>query len=103
MPVTFERTQDYNLIRAIITHPKVYRLVTDDSSPKPEAYEPPASDLLWYVLALDGAELLGVFAFFPQSGITAEVHTNLLPCATGRRALEAGQGVIPWMWAQTTL
>lgn len=98
----FERTTDYGLVRQVMTHPKLYPWCTDDASPAAGEYVPPEHAGVWYVLVKDAGELLGLFAFVPQNGICWELHTRLLPCAWGPRALEALQGVIAWLWANTS-
>lgn len=89
---------DYELIRSIVTHPKIYPFISDDFSPPREEFKPVEHASIWYVLVRDGEELLGAFAFMPANSVCLEVHTFLTPNAWGSRAEEAGHGVILWMW-----
>lgn len=54
-----------------------------------------------YVLAHDGAELLGMWIFYPESPIMMKVHTCLLPCSYGERAKIAAKEMAVWFWANT--
>lgn len=97
----FERTQDYALIKQIITHEKVFPYSSDDYTPSPKDYEPIKSDLIWYVLVKDGEELLGMWTFIPQNAICWEIHTTLLPNAWGERAIKAAKELADWVWKNT--
>jgi len=96
--IHFERTQDYALIRQIITHPRVYAHVSDDYSPKVEDFKPVENDDWWYVLVQDAREILGLWIVTPHTHCCWEIHTCLLPTAWGRRAKEAAQLLGPWLW-----
>lgn len=99
--MTFERTKDPELIRSVLTHPKVWPHITDDFSGSPESYEPPMHEAIVYLTVLDGDRLLGLFMFHPHTRICWEVHTCLLPHCWGVRAAEAAKGAAEWMWANT--
>ncbi len=99
--VRFERTEDANLIRSIVTHPEIYKHVSDDGSPAPEDFEPPVNKAVLHVLVFDDEELRGLFTFVQQNFIELEVHTTLLPVARGPFAREASRGVIRWVWENT--
>jgi RimJ/RimL family protein N-acetyltransferase len=96
--VTFKRSDDYALIRRIITHPRVYDFATDDYSPAPAAFEVNDDPRIWYVLVNDGA--LGLMMFLPQSTVCYEIHCCLLPGAWGRSA-EAARGAIDFIFQHT--
>lgn len=97
----FERTFDYELIRSIITHPQIYPAIADDFSPKAGDYKPIESDGVWYVLVRDGDEVLGLWIFIPENGVTWKVHTCLLPTAWGSRAKVAAVQMAEWVWKNT--
>lgn len=99
--VTFERTFDYELVKRIVTHPRIYPHVADDFAAKPEDWQATENDSIWYVLAKECAEVLGLFIFIPQYAICWDVHTCLLPLSYGAKAKEAGKGIIEWIWANT--
>lgn len=95
----FERTQDYGLIKQVISHPEIWKNAGDDFSGKAEDFKPAESDQIWYVLVKDGPELLGLFMLVPENPICWKVHTCLLPCAWGRKAKQAAKEGIAWVWA----
>jgi RimJ/RimL family protein N-acetyltransferase len=103
--IHFERSQDYELIRKILTHSRVYDKISDDFSPAREDYYPVEHESVWYVVAKDvhdgGYDLLGLWMFVPQNGICWEVHTALLPVAWGDVGLEAARMLPAWIWEHT--
>jgi RimJ/RimL family protein N-acetyltransferase len=103
--ITFERTQDLELVREILTDPKVYPHVTDDGSPAAAEFTPIDHPSIWYVLVRDQLcgydQVLGLFMFVPQGAACWEVHTCLLPIAYGRRAAAAAAGAAEWIFEQT--
>ena len=95
---SFERTEDVDLIRYVIAHPKVYGRASDDFAPPREQYQPNMDPRIWYVLAkLDGL-VLGLWGLFPHSDILWEVHTCLLPHAWGTVGHEASLAFLEWLW-----
>lgn len=105
--ITFERSQDYELIRSILTHEKIYPHISDDGSPPREEYRPIESLVVWYVLVWSNTEapafreLLGLWMFVPQNAVCWEVHTALLPAAWGPRGQQAARMLPDWIWANT--
>ena len=96
--LTFERSEDWDLIRSVITHPKIWPHVSDDSTPPWEEWQPVIADSVWYVVVRDGEEVLGVFTMVRHNAICWEVHTCLLPSAWGR-TLEAARQMAEWAFA----
>jgi len=99
--VTFKETRDWELIKDIVTHPKIYPYVSDDFSPAPEQWEPIDSAVAHYVVIRDGDDLLGLWAFYEHTPIVWNVHTCLLPAAYGQRARRAAKEMAAWIWANT--
>jgi hypothetical protein len=101
--ISFERSFDYELIRSCITHPRIYKYLSDDYSPLASEYRPQEHAGIWYVIARDvrdeGSDLLGCWIFIPQNGVCWEVHTALLPCAWGERGQLAARLLPIWIWA----
>jgi len=99
----FARTQDMGLVREIMTIPAIYRAISDDSRPPIEQYEPPDHPAIWYLLAYDGDDLLGLWVLVPENSICWDVHTCLLPLALGvkGRSVAAARGAIQWVWKNT--
>ena len=99
--ITFERSFDYELIRSVLTHPKIYRYLADDQSPPAYEFCPQQHPAIWYVTVRDDRELLGLWMFVPQNGVCWEVHTALLPNAWGERGQLAARLLPDWMWRNT--
>jgi RimJ/RimL family protein N-acetyltransferase len=101
MPIEFSRSFDYELIRQIMTHPKLYPHISDDGSPPREEYRPPESEAVWYVIVRDADEVLGLFMLVPQNAVCWEFHVALLPCAWGSRSRQAALEFWNWVWEHT--
>lgn len=99
--MTFERTFDMDLVRSILTHPKIYPFIGDDDAPKVEDFKPREDPAIWCVIVRDGAEVIGLFLLVAQSRSCWDIHVNFLPCAWGRRAAKAGREIWAWIWANT--
>lgn len=97
----FERSTDWELIKSVMTHPKIWPHITDDFAVKVEAFEPINHESAWYVLVKDGEELLGLFALYPENRVCWKVHTCLLPNAWGRRARQAAREGVKWVFDNT--
>jgi RimJ/RimL family protein N-acetyltransferase len=93
----FERTQDLELVRSILTHPRVYPWVGDDFSPAAEDFRPNPDPRIWYVI-VRAEKVLGLLLFLQQSTILWEVHIAMLPGGWGR-ATEAAVGGFRWLFA----
>lgn len=96
----FERTTDAELIRVIVTHPKVYAKVTDDNAPSPEKWRPQMNEAAWYVLVWDEDVILGLWAFFPENSVTWKAHICYLPDAYGV-SIEATRDLFRWVFSNT--
>lgn len=101
MTLTFERTRDYALVRAIATHPRVWEHISDDATAPREQWQPAEHEAFWYVLVRDADEDLGFFLLTPHNAVCWEIHTCLLPRAWGARARDAAAGIVAWLWANT--
>lgn len=100
--LTFERTTDYRLIRAIITHPGLYRQMGDDSLPHdPERFEVNQHPGIWWILAWDGHQLLGLFPVYPENAICWQIHVAMLPETTTAQKWRCARRIIPWIWEHT--
>ena len=83
-------TTDKELITKILNHPKVYKWITDDCSPK--VYEPVIHPSIIY---LTDETQSAVVRIDPMNGICCTVHFALLPEAWGR-GLEIVKEAIEW-------
>lgn len=97
----FERTRDAALIKAILTHPRIWGRVIDDYTPPAEEWQPELHEQVWYVTAHDGDELLGLFEVYPLNHVCWESHVAFLPAAWGERARTATIEAMCWLMART--
>ena len=97
---TFERTQDMELVRQIMTHPRVYPHITDDGSPSAEAFRPIEHPAVWYILVKMHGELAGVLVAAPQNSVCFEAHVCLLPNCWGHSS-EAAHECCTWLFDKT--
>lgn len=100
--LTFERTEDWPLVKKIVTHPKLWAANSDDLAPAPECWEPPLNPEIWYVLARHNGHPLGLFVFIPETRVCWQSHIAMLPEAWGHVARKACQLVFPWLWERTS-
>jgi RimJ/RimL family protein N-acetyltransferase len=98
----FERTFDLELVRLIVTEPRTYNAAGDDDTPPRELYQVPDFAGIWYVLTFDDDELLGLFAFIPQSSVHWALHSCLLPGKWFPRGPQALRALCSWIWERST-
>ena len=96
-----ERTREWELIKSIVTHPKVYRAVSDDFSAMPEEWNPNQSEDIHYLLASHDEKTLGMFILVPQNRICWQVHTCMLPESYGELTKKIALESIKWIWEHT--
>jgi RimJ/RimL family protein N-acetyltransferase len=99
--MTFERTRDWDYIRRVAQHEKLWPHLSDDFSGEREEWRPNESEHLVYVKVVDGDEPLGFFLLVPHSPVLWDIHTALLPSAWGARARAAAEGIVAWLWENT--
>lgn len=99
--MTFERTTDYRLVRAILTDPGLYPHMGDDFAPAREEFRVNEHPAIWYVLVIDDGELLGLFSFFPENQICWAAHVAMFRGTEPARTHQAGREVVDWLWAQS--
>lgn len=99
--VKCERTFDLPLVRATMTHRRIYPHVSDDGSPSADDFSPIDSPLVYY-LAMDDGEHLGIFMLYPHNTVCFEVHTCLLPKAWGEKARQCTREGMHWMFENTS-
>jgi len=100
-PVTIERSRDYALLWRISVDPHIYRVTSDDFSPRPNQWKVAQREDLIYLLAREDSQVLGFCAFIPVNGVTFESHLCFLQCAYGPKAAAAFEQMLRWMWAGT--
>lgn len=99
--IRFERTRDYALVASILTHPEIYPYLISDGAPSRDEFTPGRGEHLWYVLAFDGDDFLGLFFCVPLNAVTWELHTCLLPGSARRHAIAVYREGLAWLWANS--
>jgi RimJ/RimL family protein N-acetyltransferase len=94
-------TEDLDLVRTIMTHPKVWPYISDDFCGEADSFEPVLSPALLYLEALDEEGPGGVWLYHPHNAICWEVHTCCLPEWWGPRALQAARLTLRWVVEHT--
>lgn len=99
----YERTTNTEIIKQIVTHPRLYRWVTDDFAPPAADFEPNNDPRIWHVIVWSGyfGQRLGLLTFLGQSTVLWEVHCCLLPECWGR-TVEAARGAFQWIFDHTS-
>jgi len=87
---------DLNLINEIILNPFVQDDISDDFSMGISLSEIPIH--LKFMGVYDDDLLCGLYMLAPQNGVTIEVHTCLLPLLRGKKAIQAGELIIKYMF-----
>ena len=99
--ITIERTRDYAAVRAIVTHPRLYRRLADDFSPAPENWEPAVDERIYYLLVRHQGNVIGAAMFHPETACCYQGHLAVLPEAWGPTSVAASRALIRWMFANS--
>lgn len=87
-----------SLVRSVLTHPRVYPHIVDDSSPAADEFHPIDHPSIVYLRAEDQEGTLGIFMLVPLSLVCYQVHTCMLPRAWGALARESARLGTQWMF-----
>lgn len=99
--ITFERTSDWDLVKKIATHPKIWPTISDDFSPPRDKWQPVETSEIWYVLVRGKGVPIGFFMFAPETAVCWHSHICILPIAWGDVAHLACRLVFYWLWERT--
>ena len=91
-----ERTTYVEYIKKCITHPRLWRYLTDDGSVKKDQYEPPMADSFYWLMPIEENIPYGVFLVYAHNYVCYEAHVCLLPEIWGR-AVECTLAGIDWI------
>lgn len=97
----FARTQDLDLVGRILTHPKLYSQMGDDSLPPREQFEVNRHPAIHYVTVEDRGSLLGLFMLCPENSVCWQFHVAMLPQAKTEEKWAAAREFIPWLKENT--
>lgn len=103
--MTFERTQDSELIRRILTEPRCWRRMVNDNAPIPQDFAVEMVPGVQFIAALDRGRPLAVFLLCDSSlgPDVAEVHFSALPETWGAEAIQIVSAFIAWTWENSSL
>jgi hypothetical protein len=99
--MTFERTADYGLVRAILTLRDVYPHMTDDFAPKREDFEVNTDPRICYVLVEHRQALIGLFSFLPENQVCWAAHVAMRRGTSPALTHQAGREIVDWIWGNT--
>lgn len=98
----FARTRDLDVVKKIVTFPKLYSMMGDDSLPPREQFEPNAHPAIHYV-TVEARErgILGMFMLCPENSVCWQLHVTMLPWAKAQEKWSAAREFIPWLQENT--
>jgi RimJ/RimL family protein N-acetyltransferase len=91
-----ERTHDYELVRKIMVHPRIWPHISDDGSGDPADFRPPGTDRVVYLAVGDMGSVYGLWMLHPWNHVCWEVHTMVLPEGRGRPAYQGAIMTLEW-------
>lgn len=89
------RTFDTPLVQEILSHPKLLRR---SGSKAVMVFDPEQQQDLYYLLAIEGAEVLGLIVFHQQNAGCYQGHVNYLPNHWGKGLEKYTKEAISWMF-----
>jgi len=88
---------DLEMVDAILRHPSIYKMISDDGSPESNGYSARnylESEHIYYLLIGDSA----LFMLHPLNSVCYQVHASVLPEGRGAAAVTACMSGVRWMW-----
>ena len=104
MTIRITRTYDIVAIDEILTHPKIYPHISDDSSSPVDTFTSEslvANPHVIFVAARKAGEFMGVFMFVKTNAVSYEVHSAVLPEFRGKLTPLMARGALKWMFDHT--
>ena len=98
--IRFELTEDTELIKSIVTHPRIWRDLIDDFDGEPEEYEAKIHPQVLYAIAKEEGVALALCIFSLHSTICWEVTIMALDAGRGR-ALDVAEAGKKWIFTKT--
>lgn len=97
---TFSWNTDLGVIQSLLTQPRCYRRMANDSAPEPNLFEVTPNPRLGYVTAQERGRDVAVFLLASHAPGVEEVHFCMLPDVWGVSA-EVGKQFLAWIWRNT--
>ena len=103
MEIRRATVEDANAVNTIYRHPDVAGFISDDglSPDKVDFGLILPSPVVFFLIASQDGEDIGVFFFYPMNMVTYELHTAFLPGHRGRQVIEASLLAREYMWTHT--
>lgn len=95
--IEIRRTENADVVRAILEHPEVRPYTWDKEAPPPV----PNMDYWYYLLALN-PKIAGMVCFIPETEIAWESHIAVLPPHGRGIGAEVMGCALSWMYANTS-
>lgn len=92
------RTYDMGKVAEIMSHPAIWPHIHEDGLERPEPID---HEGFYWMLAVDGNEVAGLFLVHQHSAVCYEMHTMIMPAFYGRKASEAAQSLLRWAFEET--
>lgn len=96
------RSRDFELIRSLCLHPRIFPSISDDYTRDAAKWNPPQDERVIYLLASSHKKIFGFGIFMPRTHVQYEAHLGFLPRAYGADARHAFERMLAWMWQNTT-
>jgi len=93
-----ERSQDYNLINSILNTPELFATIAEDCNVTCGEFDTMESDSIYYLLAKEDDNVIGLFIVHPDSKISYEIHANILKKYRKDYSKKACDDVLVWIW-----
>lgn len=90
-----ERTHDMELVKSILSHDRVVDKVTDDGC---KEIAPKDEGSMWWLAVYVEDKVCGVFLVYPLNSVCYEMHTCLLPSIWGKKADQAAQKLLNYVF-----
>lgn len=101
--LTFQPSTDYELIRIVLTHPRTYSFMANDSAPPLSKFQVQEGNYSAILCRQDDGMLAGLFLIVPtENPASAEIHFCFLPGSVWQMG-EAGREFVQWVWSETAL
>lgn len=94
MGISIERTWDKELIRSILTEPRIWDTIAEDGQDA-GLFEVDLNQNCFLAVAHEGI-CIGIYVLHAFNGCTLKIHANILPEYRKHFATESGEKVLEW-------
>ena len=97
--ITVQRTNDADIVRAVMTHPDMWATVAEDGH-DPDDYTPDMTGACWLVMR-DGDTLIALYSLDQINAVTLEIHAQVLPKHRKEYSRATGKAALQWIVEHT--